>query len=412
MGGWGEFGRDEVLGSTDWGLGVARLWVDCARETWPAGDRTAAGMASTLTSEEGFTAALVSGEGTGSEGRATGFAERLAQRMVTRLNAGADMAEAVADMLAALPAGEHVAVALLRIGRDGRAELAEIDAPPLFMARQGDCVLLPVVEEEIAGRLVRRCDFTVRAGDHLALVSESYIGAREDARSWSWRAIALAVRRLTATGCDAEQLAGALVRLAESWKPGAGKRQVANSGSASRQVVLTMFVRPMGTATVWSGPPADRRQDEEALAWLMAEEGTRIICGDSTAQIAARLLDAALILDPRPADGWRDVPPTSRLVTRDSVEPVALVTEGVVTLRAVADRLAATRRPAELAGRSDGASRLAKLLLAADKVTFVVGLAVNPAQTERDGTPLRKSAVARVAEALRARGKLVAMEFV
>jgi len=370
-------------------------------------------MASTLTSEEGFAAALVSGGGTGDERQATGFAERLAQRMATRLNAGAEMAEAVADVLAALPAGEHVAVALLRIGRDGRAELAEIDAPPLFMARKGDCVLLPVVEEEMAGRLVRRCDFTVQAGDHLALVSESYIGARGDARSWSWRAIALAVRRLTATGCDAEQLAGALVRIAnqrigESVNQQNGKPAIRHSPFA----ILTLFIRPMRTATVWSGPPADRRRDGEALARLMAEKGTRIICGDTTAQVAARLLDAALILEPRPADGWRDVPPTARLVTRDGIERVALVTEGVVTLRAAADRLAAVGRPAELAGRGDGASRLARLLLAADKVTFVVGLAVNPAQTERDGTPLRKSAVARVAEALRARGKLVAMEYV
>ena len=84
------------------------------------------------------------------------------------------MDAAVDDVLAALPVGEHVAIALLHIGRDGRASLAEIDAPPLFMARRGEFVLLPVTEEERAGRLVRRCDFAVQAGDHLAMVSEEY----------------------------------------------------------------------------------------------------------------------------------------------------------------------------------------------------------------------------------------------
>lgn len=362
-------------------------------------------MASTLTSEECFVAAMVSGREMEGMPQTAGLAHRLVQHPVTALAAGDQVDAVVADVLAALPAGEHVAVSLLRIASDGRAELAEIDAPPIFMARKGDFVLLPVVEEEAGGRLIRRCDFTVQAGDHLALIGEDAIRAGSGVHSWSWRDVALSVRRLTATGCDAEQLAGALVRLA---KRRSGELAMRHFPFA----ILALFVRPLRTATVWSGPPADRQRDQEALRRLLAEEGTRIICGDTTARLAARLLEATLILEPRPADGWREVPPTSRLVMPNGIEPFALITEGVVTLCAVADRLAAVRRSAELAGPLDGASRLAKLLLEADRITFLVGLAVNPAQIERDGTPLRKSAVARVAEMLRPRGKLVAMEYV
>ena len=86
----------------------------------------------------------------------------------------------------------------------------------------------------------------------------------------------------------------------------------------------------MRTATVWSGPPADRRRDREALAQLMAEEGARIICGDTTAEIAARLLGAELVMEPPPAEGWTEVPPVSRLA--GSAERIDLITEGVVTL--------------------------------------------------------------------------------
>lgn len=398
-----------------------KLWVESACQIVPEDREAAPGVASTLTTEDRFVALLIGGGPTADDGQARGDHNLLSQRAIGKLASGAAMDAVVADVLAALPAGEHVPVALLRIGRDGRAELAEIDAPPLFMARKGDFVLLPVVEEELVGRLVRRCDFTVRAGDHLALVSEGYLGASREARSWSWRDVALSVRRLTSTGCDAEQLAEALVRLAGSWKPEAGsqkleadRQQPATSiqHPATSLQLLALFARPMRTATVWSGPPADRRRDQEALARLMAEEGVRIICGDTTAQLAARLLNAELRLDPRPADGWREVPPTARLVTPDGASPVALVTEGLVTMRVAADRLAAVKRPNELLGRRDGASRLAKLLLEADKVTFLVGLAINPAQVERDGTPLRKAAVMEVAEALKARGKIVAVEYI
>ena len=70
-------------------------------------------------------------------------------------------------------------------------------------------------------------------------------------------------------------------------------------------------------------------------------------------------------------------------------------------------RLVQARRPRDLAGRADGASRLAKLLLEADKVRLLVGAAINTAQTQRDGTPLRKAAVGRLADQLQARGKCV-----
>jgi hypothetical protein len=311
----------------------------------------------------------------------------------------------VADVLAALPAGEHVAIALLRIGCDGRANLAEIDAPPLFMARKGDFVLLLVTEEESSGRLVRRCDFTVQAGDHLALVSESYIRARGGPRPWSWREVALSVRRLTSTGCDAEQLAGALARLRNQQISKLANQQIGETAFC----ILAMFIRPMRTATVWSGPPADRKRDREALAKLLAEEGTRIICGDTTAEIAARLLGGRLVTEPPPAEGWAEVPPTSRLV--GATERIDLITEGAVTLRVARERLTQAKRSRDLAGRTDGASRLAKLLLEADKITIVEGQAVNPAQRTADGAPMRRAAVDGVVKELKARGKVVEVEY-
>jgi hypothetical protein len=147
------------------------------------------------------------------------------------------------------------------------------------------------------------------------------------------------------------------------------------------------------------------------LERLMAEEDMRIVCGDTTAEIAARLLGAELVMAPPPEEGWTEVPPVSRMVGPDGREPVALVTEGVVTMRVARERLAEAKRLRDLAGRDDGASRLARLLLTADKVRFLVGLAVNPAQTERDGTPLRKAALEKLVEDLKARGKIVALEY-
>jgi hypothetical protein len=413
---------------------VMKLWTEYVYQVLGGDDtRSLSPGLSILTTEDQFATAVVSG-------CPAALSAGLTSRVTARLKLGGLVDAIVDETLAALPAGEHAAIALLRVERDGRASLAEIDAPPLFMARRGDFVLLPVVEEERSGHLVRRCDFTVQPGDHLAIVSESYIRAQGGVRPWSWWHVAVSIRRLTATGCDAEQLAGALVRTYErlaqgdrgAWSVERGatrdksegrseirdpkRRAELVEGSPIPVTVLAMLVRPMRTATVWSGPPAGppslaREKEQAMLERLMAEEGTRIICGDTTAEIAARLLGASLELEPHPADGWKEVPPTSRMIGPDGAEPIALVTEGAVTMRVAGERLAAAKHSRELAGREDAASRLARLLLTADKVRFLVGLAVNPAQKTADGRPLRKVAVERLVEDLQARGKIVSVQY-
>jgi hypothetical protein len=46
----------------------------------------------------------------------------------------------------------------------------------------------------------------------------------------------------------------------------------------------------------------------------------------------------------------------------------------------------------------------------ADRIHFIVGLAVNLAQTGESGVPLRREVVEALAEDLRARGKAVSLE--
>jgi hypothetical protein len=152
---------------------------------------------------------------------------------------------------------------------------------------------------------------------------------------------------------------------------------------------------------------------------LVAEEDMRAVCGDTTAEIAARMLGAELVMEPPPQEGWDEVPPVSRMVLPDGNEAVTLVTEGVVTMRVVRQRFAETSQQNRasnaqarvLMGRADGASRLAHLLLTADKVRFLVGLAVNPAQVTADGTPLRRMVVEELVEDLKAQGKIVSVEY-
>jgi hypothetical protein len=100
---------------------------------------------------------------------------------------------------------------------------------------------------------------------------------------------------------------------------------------------------------------------------LMGSPGTRVACGGTTGKIVARETGASLAVDL--SSMARGVPPTA------TIQGLDLVTEGIITLSKALSKLT---NPEEAYGK-DGASRLARILLDADHVEFLVGKAVNPA---------------------------------
>ncbi len=314
------------------------------------------------------------------------------------LQRGTPFDTVVETVLADLPDDERASFAILQVVYDSsgacQAYLAEFDAPPLFLIRERQVLALPASERTVGGRTLRLSHFALQDGDYAALVSRGYLHPR--GWGWDWNDVAVAARRLCAVCCDAGELVGAMVRTFRRLNPEMPRESVS---------VVATSVRPIQTATVWTGPPSDPALDEVALDKLMAERGTRILCGGTTGQIAARLLGAELELEPRPQDGWSEVPPAS------SMEQVDMVTEGLVTLDKARERLAGAKRANELPRKTDGATRLARALLAADKIHFIVGMAVNPQQTDgSDSVPLRRLLVKDIISELETY-KLVSVEY-
>jgi len=383
-----------------------RLWIDSAHQSFGhaqdkslirAGAAVRGDTTSTFQNKEQFFAIVAScSQSDPIQGKAS--TALIAQRAATMLEGGTPLEAVVETLLPTLSEGEHAPFSILQVLEGSHAHVVECDAPPLFLTRGGERVLLPVVEDVSHGRLVRECRFSLQDGDHIAMVSEGYIHARGWVRRWGWRDIATSIKRLTDTRCDAEQLLGALIRSYHRLAEGEATRDIS---------VVAMCARPMRLATVWSGPPVDRSMDKVVLEKFMDGPGARIICGGSTAEIAARLLGTELTLEPRPKAGWMEVPPTSRL------EGVDLVTEGLVTLSKARERIAEARRARDLPRSEDGATRLAQMLLKADSLHFLVGLAVNPIQaSDAAGTiPLRQVVIGDLMRDLEARGKIVSAEY-
>jgi len=144
---------------------------------------------------------------------------------------------------------------------------------------------------------------------------------------------------------------------------------------------------------------------------LMAAEGLKVICGGTTAQIAARVLGRRLEVEWLPPSKRQDrakkrTPPPARL------EGVDLVTEGIITLGMAVELLERARTVRDLPHDDESATRLAHILLTADEVHLLVGTALNPNQVADlvRGEPMRMVYVKELVRLLQERNKQVTVE--
>jgi hypothetical protein len=145
---------------------------------------------------------------------------------------------------------------------------------------------------------------------------------------------------------------------------------------------------------VMTGAPFNRNRDYDLAEMASRNPGRKVICGGTTANIIARLLnrpvrtDLSQPLDPK-------IPPSANM---DGFE---LVTEGILTLGEVLRLLEEGFTPAD--ARSNAAVQLATMLLDSDIVSFVVGTRINEAHQDPNipvELDLRRNIVKRIAHLL------------
>ena len=169
------------------------------------------------------------------------------------------------------------------------------------------------------------------------------------------------------------------------------------------------------TVNVLFGPPSHTEDVDSMLEAFFSRDGIHIVCGGTTAQLAASFLGRPLSVGLRYDE--TGLPPIGHI---DGVE---LVTEGVVTMDAVlgiakdlctcggSSSGGCIRRRVEdaLKGRCDGAAEVARyLFVQADEIDLFVGCAQNPADTSAGLVSGRRAAIAReLSQCLSKMGKMV-----
>lgn len=159
--------------------------------------------------------------------------------------------------------------------------------------------------------------------------------------------------------------------------------------------------KTLQTVNLFVGPPQDKSKDEELVQKFMKQDGKKIICGGTTAQIFERILKRKVELDLRSFS--EEFPPIGKM------DGVDLITEGIVTLTHVFRYLNGQQERLAY-----GASILVDMLLEADQVNFFVGRAINPAHQNplfSHDISLKFRLINDIAQILKQNGKIVNLEY-
>ncbi len=295
------------------------------------------------------------------------------------------------------------AVLIVYNGRD--AHIVLFDSPPLILIRDNAIVTIPVEERQVKDRIIKEAHFQLRDNDYMVLVSDGYEHAGLGGiyrLGWGWKNVATAVQRFVQTGVDTVKLTEAMSKTC---------LKLYNDKPGDDATVICMKVRPAVSVCVLTGPPANKDMDEFAVSRLMAAEGDKIICGGSTAQMAARILREKLEVE------W--VPPWKRTSEEPkqkgsppTIKGINLVTEGILTLGQALEIMRSARTIYDLPRDNDAATRLARFFLEADDIHLIVGTAINPNQVADliRGEPMRMGYIRELVSDLNARNKIVTVE--
>ncbi len=152
-----------------------------------------------------------------------------------------------------------------------------------------------------------------------------------------------------------------------------------------------VYFRSPRQLLIMTGAPFNRAHDHDLAKMAERTSGRKVICGGTTANIIARLLNRPIQIDMRQRPDPR-VPPAAQM------EGFDLVTEGTLTLGEVLRLLEEGFAPEEM--RSNPAVRLATMLLDSDIVRFAVGTRINEAHQDPNipvELDLRRNIVKRIA---------------
>lgn len=355
---------------------------------------------------------VILADGMGSGVKANILATLTSKILGTMFLNGASIESCVETIARTLPVCKvrevaYATFSILQIFHDGSAYLVEFDNPLCVFVRDRKIVDYPYEERVIGQKKIREYRFQAKLKDCFVLMSDGaiYAGTGELMNfGWTWEDMAQYTLRCTKETLSASRLAA---MLSESCYELYGERP------GDDTTVAVMRVTERHVVNLFTGPPARKEDDEKVIREWMSQEGKKVVCGGTSANIAARVLQKEITTILEHADP--NVPPTA------AIEGIDLVTEGVLTMGKALGLLKKYERDEfdeeffEQLDTQNGASKLAKLIIEeCTDLNLFVGKAMNPAHQSSDlpfDLSVRMNLVEQLKECAEHLGKTVTVKY-
>ncbi len=353
---------------------------------------------------------IVLADGLGSGVKASILSTLTSKIISTMMAEGLSVEDCVRTIAATLPVDSKHGVAystftIVHLMNNTYADVIQYDNPQLILLRNGQNYDYPTQEMIVGDKKILRSRIRLEEGDLFIAMSDGCPHASaEEAYNMDWTRddIIRFMETISLAGYNAKTLSTMLID--ECWSLYAGEPR----DDATACVIAIHKREPMN---ILFGPPSDPDDAERMMNLFFSKEGKHIICGGTTASIAAKHLRVPLRTGSGEMVGG--IPPTSEL------EGVDLVTEGVITMSRVVeyahDFIGENAQYETWSYGRDGASMICRLLFEeATDINFYVGRAVNPAH-QGPNLPInfhiKMRLVDELSEALRTMGKRVKISY-
>ncbi len=356
------------------------------------------------------TTVIVLADGLGSGVKASILSTLTSKILSTMLAEGLSVEDCVETIAQTLPICSVRGIAystftIVHLIENDIAELIQFDNPLAIFIRDGSNYEYPTREMNIGGKRIYKSNIKLREGDIIVAMSDGcpHAGLGTSYNfGWKRDQIVDFMETVAAGGYTAKTMSTILVDKCDELyggKPG---------DDATACVVKIRKREPMN---LMFGPPSNRNDGNNMMSLFFSKEGKHIVCGGTTASIAAKYLGKPL----RASLNFEqsDVPPIA------TIEGVDLVTEGVITINKVLqyakDYLADNETYEQWSFKRDGASLICRLLFEeATDINFYVGRAVNPAHQNPElpiNFNIKMNLVQELSECLKQMGKRIKVSY-
>lgn len=353
-------------------------------------------------------ASIVLSDGLGSGVKANILATLTTEIISSMLKADVPLRDVIDTVLKTLPICKirkiaYATFTIIEIDlKTNKFKVINFDNPPIFFVKNGRIQFLKYDVIEILNKKITVTEGQLDRGDFLAAISDGVLYAGMGITlnfGWGWDEIANYLEGILIThSVSARNIVSEIINKTYSLYKG-------NIGDDA--TVVGVYLRKRNGLILFSGPPTDANKDNFFVKKVLDFDGKRVICGGTTANIVATYLGE--VVETLIPTMTKDVPPIGRLSEID------LITEGIITISKCIEYLKEsdgeiTRLPFKI----DGAVMLAKELLRADYIYFLVGLSINSYYQNPllpKNISIRKNLILELAEILKEKHKEIKIEY-